>query len=77
LFYATPIIYAADRVPEGYRWITHVNPLAPLAEGWRAILLDGRLPGADIWISAGLTLALVFLGWFTFRRLEDGFADAL
>ena len=77
LFYATPIIYAADRVPESYEWVTQVNPLAPLAEGWRAILLDGELPGGDIWISAALTVVLVVLGWFTFRRLEDSFADAI
>ncbi len=77
LFYATPIIYAADRVPESYKWITQVNPLAPLAEAWRAILLDGQLPGGDIWISAALTVVLAILGWFTFRRLEDAFADAV
>jgi ABC-type polysaccharide/polyol phosphate export permease len=77
LFYATPIIYAASRVPESYRWVTRVNPLAPLAESWRAILLDGRLPDGDIWISAALTVVLVALGWFAFRKLEDGFADAL
>jgi ABC-type polysaccharide/polyol phosphate export permease len=77
LFYATPIIYAADRVPDSYEWVTRVNPLAPLAEGWRAILLDGELPGADLAISAGLTVVLLVAGWFTFRKLEDSFADAI
>jgi ABC-type polysaccharide/polyol phosphate export permease len=77
LFYATPIIYAADRVPDSYAWVTRVNPLAPLAEGWRAILLDGELPGADLAISGGLTVVLLAAGWFTFRKLEDSFADAI
>jgi lipopolysaccharide transport system permease protein len=77
LFYATPIIYAADRVPDGYKWVTQVNPLAPLAEGWRAILLEGDLPPGEIWISVALTAVLVVLGWFTFRKLEDAFADAI
>ena len=77
LFYATPIIYAADRVPDGYTWVTRVNPLAPLIEAWRAILLDGAWPGTDLAYSAGLTVVAVALGWFTFARLEGGFADVL
>jgi ABC-type polysaccharide/polyol phosphate export permease len=77
LFYATPIIYAADAVPDGYTWVTQVNPLAPLAEGWRDILLNGAWPSADLWYSVGLTAVVVTLGWFAFRRLEDGFADVL
>lgn len=77
LFYATPIIYAADRVPDSYEWVTRVNPLAPLAEGWRAILLEGELPGADLAISGGLTAVLLVAGWLTFRKLEDSFADAI
>ncbi len=77
LFYATPIIYAADRVPDSYQWVTRVNPLAPLAEGWRSILLEGEMPGAELGISAGLTAVLLAAGWFTFRKLEDAFADAI
>lgn len=77
LFYATPIIYAADLVPDGYRWVTQVNPLAPLIEGWRDILLDGELPGGDIWISVAMAVGLVVLGWMTFRRLEESFADVV
>jgi ABC-type polysaccharide/polyol phosphate export permease len=78
LFYATPIIYAADRVPEGYRWLTYANPLAPIMEGWRSILLEGELPAVShLAASAGLTVVALALGWAVFRRLEDGFADAI
>ncbi|GIW13628.1 MAG: transport permease protein [Tepidiforma sp.] len=78
LFYGTPIIYAAELVPEGYRWLTYVNPLAPIMEGWRGILLDGELPPAShLGASAVLTAAALAVGWAVFRRLEDGFADAI
>lgn len=30
LFYVTPIIYPANRVPEHYRWLVDINPLAHL-----------------------------------------------
>lgn len=75
LFYATPIIYAADRIPSSYRWIVWVNPLAPIIEGWHSVLLDGEWPGADLWVAIALTAVAVAIGWFTFRRLEDAFAD--
>lgn len=77
VFYATPIIYSAEKVPDSYRWVTLLNPVAPLAEGWRRILLDGKWPGTDLWYSAGLTVLVVLLGWFTFKHLQHDFADAI
>lgn len=77
VFYATPIIYAAGRVPDNYRWVIRSNPLAPLAEGWRDVLLDGDWPTTDLWYSVGITAVVLVAGWFTFRKLEDGFADVI
>jgi len=77
LFYVTPIIYSAGHVPSEYHWVIRVNPLAPIAEGWRQVLLDGEMPGSDLAISAAITLAALVLGWFTFRSLEDAFADVV
>lgn len=75
LFYATPILYNVDRIPESYRWIVWINPLAPIAEGWRRVLLDGELPDAHFLAAAGLSLLALGLGWTAFRALEDRFAD--
>ncbi|MEX1104261.1 MAG: ABC transporter permease [Dehalococcoidia bacterium] len=77
LFYATPIIYSADHLPERYEWVIRINPLAPVMEGWRAVLLEGELPGASFGIAVALTGVAVALGWWTFRRLEDAFADVV
>jgi ABC-type polysaccharide/polyol phosphate export permease len=77
LFYVTPIIYSATRVPSGYHWVVQANPLAPIAQGWRDVLLDGEMPGPDLTISAALTAVVLVLGWLTFRALEDAFADVV
>lgn len=77
VFYATPIIYSADKVPDDYQWVIRLNPLAPLADGWRRVLLNNQWPASDLWFSVGLTAVLLVLGWFTFRRLEDAFADVI
>ncbi|MGF1688927.1 ABC transporter permease [Photobacterium japonica] len=39
LFYLTPIIYSADRVPEKYQWLVTVNPLAVLIEMYNKALI--------------------------------------
>jgi lipopolysaccharide transport system permease protein len=75
LFYATPIIFEADKIPSGYRWLIWFNPLAPIFEGWHAVLLNNELPGRDTLASVAITFVALALGWFTFRRLEDYFAD--
>jgi ABC-type polysaccharide/polyol phosphate export permease len=77
VFYATPIIYSADKVPSSYHWVIRLNPLAPLADGWRRILLEGKWPSSDLWFSVGLTAVAVAAGWGVFRWLEDSFADGI
>jgi ABC-type polysaccharide/polyol phosphate export permease len=77
LFYATPIIYSADRLPEDYEWVVRINPLAPVMEGWRDVLLDGELPGTSFLLAVALTGVAVVLGWWTFRTFEDSFADVV
>jgi ABC-type polysaccharide/polyol phosphate export permease len=77
VFYGTPIIYDIDRIPQGYAWMIWLNPLAPLMEGWRDVLLRGDLPGVNLAATAGLAVGFMAIGWFSFRRLEDSFADVV
>lgn len=77
VFYGTPILYGLDRVPGRYEWVGWANPLAPVMEGWRSVLLDGSLPGAHLLVAAGFAAVSLVAGWLTFRRLEDLFADVV
>lgn len=77
VFYGTPILYNLDRVPDRYTWVGWVNPLAPVMEGWREVLLDGTLPGSHLLVAVGFAAVALAAGWLTFRRLEDLFADAV
>lgn len=77
LFYGTPIVYSASLVPPRFEWVTWVNPLAPLMEAWRDILLANRWPEPTLGLTAGAAVLALALGWFIFRKLEDDFADAV
>ncbi len=55
LLYAVPVLYTADRVPEAFRPLYSLNPMAHLVENFRAAVLGTRPP--DL-VAIGL-LALV------------------
>lgn len=76
-FYATPILYPLDKVPDSWRPVMLVNPMTSLIDAWRDLFLHNALPGADLWPALLFTLGAVVLGGEVFRRLEPGFADAL
>jgi lipopolysaccharide transport system permease protein len=79
LFYVTPVFYDRQAsVPERYHWLLQLNPLTTLIEGWRTVLLEGRLPPVGPFallaaVSAGLALGSYAL----FRRVQPGLIDEL
>lgn len=78
LFYVTPVFYDLRRVPADLRGVLELNPLTPLIDAWRAVLIDGRLPsGAGLWLTALAAVVVAAAGAALFRRLEPGFADEL
>jgi homopolymeric O-antigen transport system permease protein len=76
--FMTPILYPENQIPERYRWLVNLNPMAPLIRSYRRILLEGRLPD---W--RGLMITLVFalvcfiFGYWWFERTKKAFADIL
>lgn len=77
LFYLSPILYPLDFVPDKWKPLYLLNPMASLIDAWRGLLMNNNLPGLDIWPALLFTAAAVLLGVVVFRRLEPGFVDAL
>jgi ABC-type polysaccharide/polyol phosphate export permease len=77
MFYMSAIIYPLDRVPPQFMPILRLNPVAPLIDSWRNLVLYSELPGVDLWPTLLLTGAALVLGLGVFRKLERYFADAL
>ena len=77
-FYATPIIYPLDKVPDAWRPVIIANPMTGAVEGFKDAVLRGRQPDlALLGVSAGVALVLVVLGYLFFRRAERLFADVI
>ena len=76
-FYVSPIIFPLERVPDRYETLLSLNPLAPLLEAWRELMMSGGLPDASLWPTLAFGGAMLVLGHVTFRTLERYFADAI
>jgi len=73
--FATPIAYPSTLVPERWRAIYGLNPMAGVVEGFRwALLGEAQAPGPLIAVSALMVLFLLVSGLYYFRRMERTFA---
>jgi lipopolysaccharide transport system permease protein len=75
--FATPIIYPASIVPEQWRWLLSINPLAGLIEGYRASFFGTPFDWFALAISAVITFGILIYAAYTFRKMERGFADVI
>lgn len=76
--FATPVVYPASLVPERYRALMGLNPLAGVVEGFRWSLLGtGETPTALVFVSVLVVALILGTGLLYFRRVERGFADVI
>lgn len=78
LMFLIPIFYPASAVPETFRPIITLNPLAVLVEEARGILLWGRWPDwfQLAWVGL-LGWVVAWGGYLLFMKLRRGFSDVL
>ncbi|HWP93187.1 MAG TPA: ABC transporter permease [Thermodesulfobacteriota bacterium] len=76
--FLTPIAYPSSLVPEKWRILYGLNPMAGVVEGFRWALL-GKTNGIGslIFVSALVVAILLFGGLVYFRRMERTFADVV
>ena len=76
--FATPIVYPSSLLPEPWRTLYGINPMAGVVEGFRwALLGTDTAPGPIIIVSSLAALMLLVSGAFYFRRMEKTFADVV
>ncbi len=74
--FVTPVVYPASMVPEGWRLLYGLNPMAGVVEGFRwALLGKGGAPDTMLAVSAIAVLVTFIGGLYYFGRVEDTFAD--
>jgi len=75
-FFGTPIAYPSSLVPERWRPLLGLNPMAGVVEGFRWALLGTDRPSFTLLlVSAVVSLGLLYSGTLYFQRMERSFAD--
>ena len=73
--YATPVVYPMSMLPEKYRPIMALNPMAGIIGGYRSVLLNQTIDWQNLAISAAVACGLFIFGMYNFRRTERFLAD--
>ncbi|MFQ5903152.1 MAG: ABC transporter permease, partial [Candidatus Binatia bacterium] len=76
--FITPIAYPSTLLPEPWRTLYGLNPMAGVVEGFRwALLGTDTAPGPIIIVSSLAALAILISGAYYFRRMEKTFPDVI
>ena len=74
--FASPVAYPSSLVPQWWRWLYGLNPMAGVIDGFRwALTGHGQPPGALLLASSGMVIVVVLGGLFFFQRMEGAIAD--
>jgi lipopolysaccharide transport system permease protein len=75
--YLSPIAYPITVVPQRWRLIYSLNPVAGIIEGYRSAFFARPFDWTPLGISLALTIVLIGYAAYQFRKLEKGFADII
>ena len=77
-FWFTPILYAPELVPDRFRAVVALNPMATLVIGYRNAFLQLSAPSPqNVLILLAWTAAVFLIGALFFRQSKAAFADVL
>ena len=76
--FASPVAYPSSLVPERWRWLYGLNPMAGVIEGFRWALTGTGAAPTVLLAASSLGVVLVFVGGlFFFQKMEGIIADVV
>lgn len=76
-FYASPIIYPPNLVPDRYKSLYYLNPMAGVIQAYRTVVLQHALPDQHFIYSVVVSFIILIAGYFLFKRMENQFSDVI
>jgi len=79
LMYMSPVIFPLDRVEPGsnLRLALELNPMTPVIEGFRAVLIGTYVEWSTLLYSFGWMVGVILVGLAMFRRVERTYVDVV
>ena len=77
--FVSPVAIETSRVPQRWRMLYSLNPIVGIIDAFRWSVSGGRtvLEPSTLLLSVGVTVVLLALGIWYFRRTERSFADVI
>lgn len=76
--FLVPVIYSSSKIPDKFRFLYFLDPLAPLIEGFRnAALNTGRIDFKSLIVATVLSILIFIASYIFFKRNERLFADII
>ena len=76
--YATPVVYTTGIIPQKYYVAYMLNPMAPIIEGFRSVILGIPTDAWQYWgVSWITTIVVLFIGVILFSKIEKTFMDTV
>jgi ABC-type polysaccharide/polyol phosphate export permease len=76
--FATSVVYPLDRVDGLLGSVLRLNPMTPIIDAYRSLLLRGEVPpAAPLALSAVIAFGTLALAWRVFHAAEADFAERL
>lgn len=74
LFYATPILYSVEAIPEKWQLLLKLNPMLHFVQSFRAGIYSGQWITWQTWaIMVGITCLTFCMGYMIFTRSQKRF----
>jgi len=73
--FLTPVIYPVTIIPERWRWLIALNPMAGIVDAYRSAILGKPFAWENLGISLGIATIMFLIGLAYFRKTERYFAD--
>ncbi len=73
--FASSVLYPVNKFGGTLGALLQFNPMTPIIDAFRAVLLRGEPPAAAFFATAAVSCVLLFGGWLVFHRAEFQFAE--
>ncbi len=73
--FLTPVVYATRMIPEKWRWLILLNPMAGIVDAYRSAILGKAFEWGNLGISMAMAVVIFLGGIMYFRKTEKYFAD--
>ena len=78
LFYAAPIVYAPESIPQNYQWILKYNPMTYIINAYRNIFYNQTMIELKpLFVVFFISIMICVIGYVIYNKLQKGFAEQL